>query len=137
MFSTTTQIRFAHVDAAAIVFYPRYFEMLNAAVEDWFAAMDYDFRTLHVDKGLGTPTVKLDTEFLSPSELGDELVIEIAPQQVGRSSCTFTYLFTGGGRDRLRGQATIVCMDLSAQKSAPWPDELRDRIEAFGAQSKA
>lgn len=137
MFSTTTQIRFAHVDAAAIVFYPRYFEMLNAAVEDWFAAMGHDFRTLHVDRGLGTPTVKLETEFLSPSELGDMLAIEIEPREVGRSSCTFTYLFTGDGRDRLRGQATIVCMDLAAQKSAPWPDELRARIAAFGAGSKA
>lgn len=137
MFTTSTQIRFAHVDAAAIVFYPRYFEMLNAAVEDWFAAMDHDFRKLHVDEGLGTPTVKLETEFLSPSELGDELMIEIAPQHVGRSSCTFTYLFTGDGRDRLRGQATIVCMDLAAQKSAPWPDALRDRIVAFGAEIKA
>ena len=86
--------------------------------------------------GLGIPTVKLETEFLSPSELGDELMIEIDPQHVGRSSCTFGYLFTGDGRDRLRGQATIVCMDLAAQQSAPWPDALRERIVAFGAESK-
>ncbi|MDK2760573.1 MAG: acyl-CoA thioesterase [Sphingopyxis sp.] len=136
MFTTSTQIRFAHVDAAAIVFYPRYFEMLNAAVEDWFAAMEHDFRKLHVEKGIGTPTVKLETEFLSPSELGEMLVIEIDPQHVGRSSCTFTYLFTGGGRDRLRGQATIVCMDLVAQRSVPWPDPLRERIVALGAEAR-
>ena len=135
MFQTSTQIRFAHVDAAAIVFYPRYFEMLNAAVEDWFAAMGHDFRKLHIDRGIGTPTVKLETEFLSPSELGDELSIEIDPRRVGRSSCTFTYLFTGDGRDRLRGQATIVCMDLAAQISAPWPEELRERMIGFGAEA--
>lgn len=137
MFTTTTQVRFAHVDAAAIVFYPRYFEMLNVAVEDWFAAMGFDFRTLHVEQGLGTPTVKLETEFLSPSELGDELVVEIELQRVGRSSCSFAYRFTGDGRDRLRGEATIVCMDLVAQKSAPWPEALRKRIAAFEAGAGA
>lgn len=136
MFSTTTQVRFSHVDAAAIVFYPRYFEMLNAAVEDWFAAMDFDFHALHVGRGIGTPTVKIETEFLSPSELGDRLEIEIDPQRVGRSSCTFCFRFTGGGRDRLRGQATLVCMDLAAQKSTPWPTDLRNRMIAFGASAR-
>ncbi|MGV1683877.1 acyl-CoA thioesterase [Sphingopyxis sp. NJF-3] len=135
MFTTTAQVRFAHVDAAAIVFYPRYFEMLNAAVEDWFAAMGFDFRTLHIGHGLGTPMVKLETEFLSPSELGDRLAVEIEPKHIGRSSCAFDYRFTGDGRDRVRGQATIVCMDLQAQKSALWPDALRAKIAASAAAS--
>lgn len=137
MFATRTQVRFAHVDAAAIVFYPRYFEMLNAAVEDWFADMGFDFRDLHVERRIGTPTVKLDCEFVSPSELGDQLVVEIDPKHVGRSSCSFAYRFTGDGRERLRGNATIVCMDLAAQTSTPWPEALRGRIVAAGAASKA
>ena len=32
-------IRFRHCDAAGIVFYPRYFEMMNDLVEDWFAEL--------------------------------------------------------------------------------------------------
>ena len=35
-FQISTKVRFGDVDPAGIVFYPRYFEMLNAAVEDWF-----------------------------------------------------------------------------------------------------
>ena len=35
-FTTERRVRFADCDAAGIVFFPRYFEMLNALVEDWF-----------------------------------------------------------------------------------------------------
>ena len=31
------RVRFGHCDPAGIVFYPRYFEMLNALVEDWIS----------------------------------------------------------------------------------------------------
>ena len=30
------QVRFGHCDPATFVYYPRYFEMLNGFIEDWF-----------------------------------------------------------------------------------------------------
>lgn len=130
-FSSTVQVRFADVDPAGIVFYPRYFEMLNAVVEDWFAEeLGLDFRQMHLIDHLGVPTVKLEVEFLSPSELKDMLTITITPTQVGRTSCAFTALFSGDGRDRLRAKVVLVCMDLEAQRSCPWPDQVRERMAA-------
>ena len=128
-FRTTAEVRFAHVDAAGIVFYPRYFEMLNAAVEDWFAqALGVDFRSMHRDRRLGVPTVKLEVEFLSPSELGDRLTIAISPREVGRSSCHLEVVFTGVDRDRLRARVVLVCMDLETRRATPWPDDMRARM---------
>lgn len=128
-FETTCQVRFAHVDGAGIVFYPRYFEMLNAAVEDWFGqVLGADFRALHHDRGIGVPTVKLETEFHAPSLLGDVLKVRITPRNVGRSSCTYEAVFTGSGSDRLKVSATLVCMDLVAKKAVPWPEDIRTRM---------
>ncbi|WP_144097336.1 acyl-CoA thioesterase [Croceicoccus sediminis] len=128
-FETTTQVRFAHVDAAGIVFYPRYFELLNAAVEDWFAqGVGCNFRVMHLDRGIGVPTVHLEVEFLAPSMLGDDLVIRIEPVAVGRSSCTYHATFSGNGEDRIRIVGKLVCMDLAERKSVPWPDDIRERI---------
>jgi 4-hydroxybenzoyl-CoA thioesterase len=63
-FQTTALVRFAHIDAAGIVFYPRYLEMLNGAVEDWCdQALGADFYTLHVVRKIGLPTVKLQVDF--------------------------------------------------------------------------
>jgi 4-hydroxybenzoyl-CoA thioesterase len=131
VFQTGTQVRFAHVDGASIVFYPRYFEMLNGAVEDWFAqSLGMDFKTMHTERQIAVPTVKLEAEFLSPSELGDELTITISPREIGRTSCILDVLFSGDGRDRLQARVVLVCMDLTARRAVPWPAELRARMTA-------
>lgn len=130
-FETGVKVRFADVDPAGIVFYPRYFEMLNGAVEDWFAqSLGLDFKTMHLDQHIGTPTVKLTVDFLSPSELGDMLTIRITPQKVGRSSCAILVVFSGDGRDRLRAEVVLVCMDLKTQRSMAWPETVRARMDA-------
>jgi hypothetical protein len=62
---------FAHCDPAGIVFYPRYIEMLNAVVEDWFAEeLGFSFQEI-LKSNLGIPTVHLNADFISPGRLGD------------------------------------------------------------------
>ena len=130
-FSTRTKIRFAHVDAAGIVFYPRYFEMLNAALEDWFAeALGIDFAALHLYRRIGVPTVRLECQFSAPSMLGDEVDITITPAEVGRSSCSIRYRLRCKDVERLKADAVIVCMDLGVKRATPWPDDIRARMEA-------
>jgi len=129
-FETTADIRFAHVDAAGIVFYPRYFEMLNAAVEDWFTQeLGVDFRTMHQERAIGVPTVHVSADFQAPSVLGDRLTVRLTPRHVGRTSCSYDALFTASGRDRLKISGTLVCMCLRTQKAVPWPADIRDRME--------
>lgn len=125
-----TLVRFAHVDAAGIVFYPRFFEMLNAAVEDWFAALGRDFRSLHLDDRIGTPTVRLECDFLAPAMLGHLLEVALTPVKVGASSCTYRFTIEAAGALRLKGEGVLVCMDLDAQRSRPWPEDLGAALRA-------
>ena len=128
-YRTNRKVRFEDCDPAGIVFYPRYFEMLNGAIEDWFArVLGTSFHEMHFERGIGVPTVQLSAEFFSPSTLGDELTIRIIPTHVGRTSCAYDALFTANGRDRLKASATLVCMQLEMQKSVPWPDDIRLRM---------
>jgi len=125
-----TPIRFAHCDPAGIVFYPRYFEMMNAAVEDWFAkAIGVDFAAMHLDRRLGTPTVSLSCEFLAPARLGEELEIAITVNKVGSSSCEVDYLLSVGGETRATARGVLVCMSLDTARSTPWPDRIRKAME--------
>jgi 4-hydroxybenzoyl-CoA thioesterase len=128
-YTTQALVRFAHVDAAGIVFYPRYFEMVNAALEDFFAdVVGVDFQALHIGRGLGVPTVKLDSEFHAPSRLGDRLDIGVAVERVGDSSATLRFTVTCDGTTRLVVRSVIVCMDLGSARSAPWPGDIRERL---------
>lgn len=130
-FATTTKVRMGQVDPAGIVFYPRYFEMMNNAVEDWFAQdLGLDLPSMHIEHHFGIPTVKIEVSFVAPSRVGEDLTITISPRAIGRSSCHVQLVFSCGGTERLRADMTIVCMDLAENKSKAWPDSLRERIEA-------
>jgi len=130
-FIAQTKVRFAHVDAAGIVFYPRYFEMLNAAVEDWFAeGLGVDFAELHLRRGLGVPTVSLDSRFAAPSRLGDDLDIAIEVASLGRSSCVVTYTVRCGEEVRMTAEGVLVCMVLAEGRSTPWPEDIREGLSA-------
>lgn len=122
-------VRFAHVDAAGFVFYPRYFEMLNAAVEEWFAARTgVSFVDLHLGRRHGLPTVALESRFVAPSRLGDPLEIEIVLKKLGRSSCDLAYRITSGGEERVVASAVLVYICLDSGQAEPWPDDLRARL---------
>lgn len=126
-------VRFAHVDAAGIVFYPRYFEMLNAAVEDYFAqARGVSFAAMHAERRLGVPTVKLEAEFVAVSRLGDLLDFRLTPERVGERSATFAISVCCGEVLRFRGQVVLVCMDLERGRSVDWPADMRP-VVAHGA----
>lgn len=130
-FVSTHTVRFSHVDAAGIVFYPRYFELLNAVVEDYFAQeIGVSFAQMHLERKLGIPTVDLAVNFSAPSRLGDSLDFELSVERVGRSSMNINVIARCGNSKRMEAKATLVCMDLTSGKSTPWPDDMQPRVHA-------
>lgn len=129
-FHLTLPVRFADVDPAGIVFYPRYFEMLNALVEDWFASLGFPFKLIHMEGKMGVPTVRLEVDFIAPSELGESLDLTIEVTKLGKSSCQLAVTFACEGQMRLKALVVLVCMDLGARAAMPWPETLREGMQA-------
>ena len=121
-FATQRKVRFQHCDPAGIVFYPRYFEMINSVVEDWFEeVVGRDFRQLHVTAGTSVPTAALETRFDAPSRLGEQLCFRLIPVKVGRTSLTLQITAHCGGERRLISDTTLVFVDLASGRPLPWP----------------
>ncbi len=128
-FTTQRKVRFQHCDPAGIVFYPRYFEMINSVVEDWFEeVVQRDFNQLHVESGTGVPTAAIDTQFHAPSRLGERLTFELAVQAVGRSSLTLQIIAYCGDQKRLTSRSTLVYVDLNSGKPMPWTEAMRQHF---------
>lgn len=128
-FTTQRKVRFQHCDPAGIVFYPRYFEMINSVVEDWFEEMlHHDFNQLHVETGMGVPTAAIDTQFHAPSRLGERLTFELTVRSMGRSSLTIQVVAYCGEQKRLTSDSTLVFVDLSSGKPMPWTEAIRQHI---------
>lgn len=128
------RIRFAHVDPAGIVFYARYFEILNAVLEDWFRdGLEHDFGSLNRQNGVGIPLLHIEVDFLRPSMLNDIVEFRLTVEKIGRSSFTLNYEGRLGDEIRLRGRAVHAFVELRQKKSVPIPESVRKRMTAFMA----
>ena len=131
VFTVERRVRFADCDAAGIVFFPRYFEMLNGVVEDWFAGpLQASFRELHVNRHVSVPTAAVEARFIAPSRLEDELTFALTITRLGGASCGLRHSISSGGELRLEATQTIVYVGVSL-KPEPWPEALRARLAPF------
>ena len=125
-------VMFQHCDPAGIVFYPRYFEMLNATVETWFEALGFPFATLLGPMGVGVPTAATEATFHAPSRLGERLCFTLTVERVGRTSLGLAIAADCDGERRLSATATIVCVAAATGRPAQWPAPLRAALVEEG-----
>lgn len=127
-------VRFGHCDPAGIVFYPRYFDMLNELVEDWFAhGLGLPFDVLIGQRRIGMPTAQLDTRFLRVSRHGDRLTQTVHIERLGGSSLKLNIAFIGSDEEhsgpRVEFTQVLVCTSLQTHKPQAFPDDLRAALE--------
>ncbi len=126
------KIRFKHIDYAGIVFYPRFLEMLNDLVEDWFEeALNRPFSKMHQTNGI--PTVDLKVQFKKAARLGDILTKKLWVKHLGGSSilCGFEFV-DEHGVTCLEGEVTLVNViiqdDRNSIKAEPFNEEIKKLI---------
>lgn len=130
MYERLIQIEFNHCDPAGIVFYPRYFEMVNSVVENFFGdVVGRSFAQMHNGAENGVPTVAIETSFQRPSRLGDKVLFSLKIEKIGGSSLQM--LIEGRGPEGLRLTVRITVAWIDRMKAAPWPAEMRAALEAY------
>jgi 4-hydroxybenzoyl-CoA thioesterase len=123
------KILFKHCDPAGIVFYPRYFVMINDTVEAWFdEALGLPFEAMHAETGV--PTVTITADFTAPSRHGDRLVIDLVPTRLGGTSVDLTLTASCAGETRFVCRLTLVNVALDTMRPARWPEPQRGLIAA-------
>jgi 4-hydroxybenzoyl-CoA thioesterase len=131
-FPTEYLIRFSHCDPGGIVHFPRFFDMVNAAVEDWFAqALALPFDTMHMDRRFGFPIVHTQCEFLKPCRIGERLVLELSVARIGRASLDLALCGRIGGEERIRARNVRSMMSLETYRALPIPEALRAGMAPF------
>ena len=134
-FTKQEKIRFKHVDYAGIVFYPRFLEMLNDLVEDWFEeALDRPFSKIHETNGI--PTVDLKIQFKNPARLGEILTKKLWVNVLKSSSVNCGFQFVNEQEKTvLEGEVTLVNVkiqeDRNVIKAEPFSDEMKSKIKNY------
>jgi 4-hydroxybenzoyl-CoA thioesterase len=131
-FERALTIRFSHCDPAGIVFYPRYFTMFNDLVEDWVTqALGIPYADLLGRRRTGLPTVSLNTQFSAVSRMGDEVMMGLTLEHVGRSSIRLGLGCRQGTQQRVTMEQVLVVTDLDTHRAIAIPDDLRQAMLSF------
>lgn len=134
-FTKQEKIRFQHVDYAGIVFYPRFLEMLNCLVEDWFEeALDRPFSKMHETNGI--PTVDLKVQFKKAARLGEILTKKLWVKNLGSASILCGFSFEDEqGITCLEGEVTLVNVAFQENKNdikaEPFNEEMKNKIAKY------
>ena len=133
VFKSSVTVRFSHCDPAGIVFFPRYFEMINGVVEDWLAqALDWPFAYMINERNEGLPTVDVQCRFMHPSRLGDVLDFELSVAALGRSSCRLNIAAYKKTVAVLEATHVLVCVSHAGEHSSvEIPPPLRQRMAVY------
>ena len=119
------RVLFQHCDPAGMVFYPRYFEMINACVETWFEQeVGVPFNEMHLQLGLSVPTVSTETKFHAPSHLGDRLIFQMEVRKRGNTSLQLNISASCDAQLRLTNETTLVLVEQKNGRPTPWSEHL-------------
>jgi len=125
-YHVTQKVLFRHCDPAGIVFFPRYFEMVNDCLEAFFAEeLDWPWERLHGNGAV--PAVQIDTRFSAPSRQGETLDLRLSIHKVGHSSLSYSLTAGCGSETRFETRATLVHVGATG-RPMPWPDDIRDKL---------
>jgi len=132
IFNKQEKIKFKHIDYAGIVFYPRFLEILNDLVEDWFEeALDRPFSKMHETNGI--PTVDLKIQFKNPARLGEVLTKKLWVKDIGFASVLCGFKFVNEKElTVLEGEVTLVNVKIADDrekiKAEGFTEEMKNKI---------
>jgi 4-hydroxybenzoyl-CoA thioesterase len=130
IYRRTIQVEFNHCDPAGIVFYPRYFEMTNSVVENFFADVAQCSFAQMMQTQSGVPTARIEADFRAPSRLGDKLDWALIVTHLGKSSIVFRLTAVCQGAHRLTADLTLVRVGAEGRPVA-WTGDIRARLAGF------
>ena len=119
-FSVRKRVRYAEIDAQAVVFNSRYLEYFDIGItEYWRAAGVHDRWPMHSSPEFHVARAEVD--YKVPILLDEEIDICVRCSRVGRSSMTYLFELHGAGADDLRAGGLLVNVHVAEARGAPSP----------------
>ena len=127
---TRRRVEFADTDMGGIVHFARFFVFMESAEHELLAAAGTAVHFEHEGVLLGWPRRSAACDYRSPARLGDVLEIHVRVVRKGRSSMTYAFDFTCGGRRVASGRLASVCCALGGGHPRPVaiPEALAARL---------
>jgi acyl-CoA thioesterase FadM len=125
-------VRFSHCDPAGIVYFARYFDIMNGVVEDWFTeALGLPYHVLIGERRLGLGYAHSSADFARPGRMGEVHDYTLEVERVGTKSLPLRLAASHRGAPVLTAKLVIVATDLDSGASIPLPEDVRAAATAY------
>lgn len=124
------KVRFQDVDPAGIVFFAHFATYAHEAMENFFDQIEGGYADLVMERRVGFPAVKVETQFFTPLRFGDVVRIETSVARLGTRSAVFRYRFRRGDDTIAELLHTVVITDLDRMASRDMPADVRAALFA-------
>jgi 4-hydroxybenzoyl-CoA thioesterase len=134
-FRCALPVRFADIDHAGIVYYPRFFHFFHVAFEElWRARLGARAYAELIDRDrVGFPAVRAECDYLAPLRFGDTAEVEVSVARLGGKSITFRYrVYRAGAEPRAKcAEGAVVCavVDLARFAAIAVPERVIALLE--------
>ncbi|EMD83547.1 acyl-CoA thioesterase [Pacificimonas flava] len=124
-FAHRLRVRYAEIDAQAIVFNTRYLEYFDVGITEYFRATGRRDLTQPDGGGAEFHVARNTIDYKKPLVLDEEFDICLRCQRIGSSSMTYEWeihgLANGEGKDDLRALGTSVSVHVGEVGKGPTP----------------
>lgn len=125
-------IRFSHCDPAGIVYYARWFDMLNGVIEDFFPArLGFPYGEFILRRRIGLGYAQAHADYLRPGFMGDTVDFAVLIEKIGGASLSLLVRGYRADEPVIAARLVIVTTDLEANRAIRIPDDLRAALERY------
>jgi acyl-CoA thioester hydrolase len=121
------RIEWIDTDAAGIWHWTTAFRLAEAAEAAMHTALGIPDETFGA-----CPRASVSATFSKPLRFNDTVVVELAVESIGRSSLVYRLAIASDGEPAAEGSLTVVFIDRSTGRAAPWPSAIRERLASGG-----
>jgi len=128
------RVRYAEIDAQAVVYNARYLDYFDIGITEYFRASGLYERTAATG-GVEFHVARAQVDYRAPMRLDEEILIFARCERIGRSSLNFRFELHGVNGEDLRASGeTVQVHVIGPSQPAPVPDWIVDLFEAFEAR---
>ena len=135
-FSHGYRVRYGDVDAQGIVGNASWLDVLQLARIEYLRYLG-----LMMEGGIRSPVQavvrRCAIDFLAPARFDDPLVLRVRTSYLGLRSARIEYVVDNieSGLRPIIGETILVCVEMGAMRSIPWPEVWRERVKEFEGEN--
>ncbi len=130
-------VRFQDTDAAGVVYFANVLAICHEAYEESLKVAGMNLKDFFTHPTVAFPIVHASVDFFKPMFCGDDLLIQLMPQQLSNDRFEVTYEVMVGELLAAKTVTRHVCIDTNTRSKREFPEQIREWLEVHRKEAES